>query len=190
MDFFRNEREILSAISLLRSELAVERNRVTALTVRVKTLEDRGGSVDTTLHAKLDLLLQQQALLLQQGVNIMGSQAAAEQVLAEINAATNEMAEDLTTASSKITEIDADLDALLTRPAGEPISDALLARFQQHRDTLNAVKADLDSKATALTATAAKFTPEATGGGDTCGGTTEPPVEEPPVEEPPTPATV
>lgn len=111
----------------------------------------------------------------------MGSQAQAEQLLGEINAATNEMAEDLTTASSKITEIDADLDALLTRPTGEPISNELLARFTQHRDTLAALKGDLDAKASALTATAAKFTPDAPPVEE------PPPVEPPPVEEPPVP---
>lgn len=178
---FRNEREILTALSRLAGRvltLEVENGKLAA---RVKTLEDRGGSGSSTIESKLDTLLAGQTLLLQQGGMIMATQAQAEQLLAEIDAATTAMAGDLNRQAATITEIDNDIDALLTRGPNEPISDALKARFEQHRDTLRSLQTDLSAKATQLEATAAKHTP----------ATTEPtpenpPVEEPPVENPPT----
>lgn len=176
---FRDEREIIQAIAGLLARAAALEGTIAALAVRVKTLEDRAGGVDTTVHSKLDLLLHQQTLLLQQGGSIMATQQQAEQLLDEINEATSAMAVQLVAIGPKLDEVDLDIDALLTRPAGEPISDQLKARFELHRDALRGVRSTLDTTADRLTATASKY--------DSTPPVTEPPVEQPPVEEPPAP---
>lgn len=179
---FRNERDILTAISRLSArvdQLVLAHN---ALAIRVKTLEDRGASSsDPTIHSKLDMLLHQQAMLLQQGAQLIMNNAEFAAILDDINVSTNAIAADLTRQSSAITEIDADIDALLTRAPGEPISPQLKARFEQHRDTLRGIQTDLSAKATQLEATAAK-SPVAT---EPPPPPPPPPVEEPPVEQPP-----
>lgn len=173
---FRSERDILIAISRLGARVGALEAENASLKSRVKSLEDRGGSDDNTIHAKLDLLVQQQGLVLQQlGVIIM-TNAEFEATLNKIDASTTAMAGDLTRATASITEIGLDIDALLTRAPGEPISDALKARFEQHAVTLENLKADLSAKATLLEATAAKSPVPAT---------EPPPVEPPPVENPP-----
>ena len=107
--------------------------------------------------------------------------------LDEINVSTNAIAADLTRQGAAITEIDADIDALLTRGPGEPISPELKARFELHRTTLRNLQTDLGTKATQLEATAAKSPVPAEEPPPVDPPVDPPPVEEPPVEEPPAP---
>ncbi len=169
---FRNEREILSAIARLQGGLLKLESDVFAVRGRVKTIEDRSGSVDPTINNKLDLILQQQSLLLHQGGDIMATAAQLETILTDVDAKTTAMATTLEAQQPILAEIDADLDALLTR-GSEPISEALLERFTLHRDRLAGLGNTLTETSAKLTATAAKH-PAAT-------------PEEPPVEEPPPP---
>lgn len=170
----RDYREVLLQISALKVRVESLEKANVALAARVKTLEDSGGSADPTLHPKLDLLLMQVGALL-----MKESEALA--LLDQIDSTTNAMAADLTREAAAISEINLDIDALLTRAPGEPISDALKARFVQHQSTLNALAGNLGDKAAALEATAAR-TPVA----ETPPPPPPPPVEEPPVEQPPT----
>lgn len=174
---FRNERAILSALSNVEARVRVLEATVSRQDQDIRELKAHGGGNLEGINAKLDLLLVRSELAYQQGVNIMATAQQLETILNEIDVTTNDMASTLTAQGPVLNEIDADIDALLTRGT-EPIPQPLLDRFTLHQTRLQGLNTTLAETATRLTATAAK-SPVAT--------EPPPPVEVPPVEEPPAP---
>lgn len=171
---FRNERAILQMLSNVESRVRVLEATALRHEQEIRELKARGGSGNLDgVNAKLDLLLLRSEMALQQGDNIMATAQELEQVLNDVDQQTNQIADTLTAQTPILNEIDADIDALLTRGT-EPIPQPLLERFQLHRTRLQGLNTTIAETSTRLTATAAKH-PVAD----------PPPVEEPPVENPP-----
>jgi hypothetical protein len=108
--------------------------------------------VDLHVHGDRDSAILQEirqgmGVLLKQGRIQMGKLEDLRAELVEINAATSRQA-------AASTEIATDVDALLARPVGEPLTDEDIAH-------LRAIKEAATGQAAFLEAVAAKYTPEA-----------------------------